>query len=444
MLADRFCLKQPLGRGAMGSVWAARDEKLHCDVAVKFLDTDLAASQTAIDRFSREALAVSRIASIHVVKVLDYGVVSNRLPYMVLERLRGFDLEELLERDHVLSVETTLELVKQTCRALAAAHRAGIIHRDIKPSNIFLAADGNELFVYVFDFGVAKLAEPRADGRQLTMPNTVIGTLEYMSPEQAMGMADQVDERADLYALGVVAFRCMTGRPPYLTDSLGELLAAIVKGQPPAPSSICNEIPEPVDEFVRKAIAIDREDRYSCAEEMGRAVVHLQKALDTRRIVPQCRPQPKSVTAGDARAPADALRAMAERVSTATKAPGEPDSSDDVASRSASQTLSSSVKRASRAHAEPHANLRAAVLKTIERHCEPLRRIVHRAHSEAQAIAPQLLGGRRIALGATVRRWAERGVYWCRFVSHHHREAVLLGAALLGATLLMAVLIILL
>jgi serine/threonine protein kinase len=236
----------------------------------------------------------------------------------------------------------------------------------------------------------------------------------------------------------------MTGRPPYSTDSLGELLAAIVKGQPPVPSSIRNEIPESIDEFVRKAIAIDRENRYSCADEMGRAVVRLQKALGAHRTEPQGPPQPKPVAAEDSRVPADALRSMVERVSTATKAPREPSSSGDLASRSASRTLSSPVKPAGSAPPEAQRNFRAAVLETIERHCEPVRQIVDRARSEAEAIAPQVLGGRRIAPGATVRRWAERGVYWCRFVALHHREAVLLGAALLGATLLMVALIILL
>ncbi|MFW5740213.1 MAG: serine/threonine-protein kinase [Myxococcota bacterium] len=233
VVGDRFELLHALGQGGMASVWAARDRKLDCEVAVKFLDPGLAASEEAAQRFEREALAVSRIPSIHVVRVIDYGVTEHHEPYMILERLHGYDLEELLERKKRLPLAMVVQITKQACRALASAHDAGVIHRDIKPANLFLTEDGPDLFVRILDFGVAKMeAAQGRDVRKLTRPDELLGTLEYMSPEQVLGSDAPIDGRADLYALGVVAYHALTGEAPFPGETLGELLLSLTATKP--------------------------------------------------------------------------------------------------------------------------------------------------------------------------------------------------------------------
>ncbi len=263
----------------MASIWAARDEKLDCEVAVKFLDPELTKSTELVERFRREALAVSRIPSIHVVRVIDYGVTEHHEPYMILERLRGFDLDQVVRQQGRVPPAKVLHILKQACRALASAHDVGVIHRDIKPSNLFLTPDGDDYFVHVLDFGVARMAAEGRGSRNLTRPDELLGTLEYMCPELVLGSGHALDGRADVYALGVVTYEALTGTTPYPGESLGEIIMSLTQRPLVPASSLQPDVPPAFDAWLARALAIARDDRFATAHEMGDALAVVERAL---------------------------------------------------------------------------------------------------------------------------------------------------------------------
>lgn len=279
LIEGRFRLSLPLGQGGMASIWAARDEKLDCEVAVKFLDPELTKSTELVERFRREALAVSRIPSIHVVRVIDYGVTEHHEPYMILERLRGFDLDQVVRQQGRVPPAKVLHILKQACRALASAHDVGVIHRDIKPSNLFLTPDGDDYFVHVLDFGVARMAAEGRGSRNLTRPDELLGTLEYMCPELVLGSGHALDGRADVYALGVVTYEALTGTTPYPGESLGEIIMSLTQRPLVPASSLQPDVPPAFDAWLARALAIARDDRFATAHEMGDALAVVERAL---------------------------------------------------------------------------------------------------------------------------------------------------------------------
>ncbi len=206
-IAERYRLEEPLGRGGMAEVWRAHDLRLDRTVAVKLLVG--AADPDALERFRREALAVARIAHPHIVAAYDFGADDGR-PYLVMELLAGETLEARLDNGP-LPVRDAVDIAAQTCDALGAAHRAGVIHRDVKPGNLIVAPDGT---VKVLDFGIARLHDAAT---ALTRTATVVGTSHYLAPEQATG--GTADPRADLYALGCVLYAMLTGGPPFGGDN---------------------------------------------------------------------------------------------------------------------------------------------------------------------------------------------------------------------------------
>ncbi len=206
-LAGRYVLDAPIGRGGMGEVWRATDTVLGRQVAIKMIDLSRVPDEAGAIRFEREARATAGLSHPHVVTVHDTGVEGDTA-YLVMELLPGPSLAERLA-DGPLPVEDVVDIGRQVASALEAAHARGLVHRDIKPANLVRAADGR---IRVVDFGITQLAE--AAGQQaLTATHTVMGTAEYLAPEQAMG--GRVDGRADLYALGCVLFALLTGRPPF-------------------------------------------------------------------------------------------------------------------------------------------------------------------------------------------------------------------------------------
>ncbi len=278
IIAGRFRLEHPLGRGGMAFVWAAHDVRRDTEVAIKLLNASVAASSEARTRFEREALAVSRIRHDNVVGIIEYGFGNDLIPYIVMERLTGTDLDEVLVKNHVLPYRTVVQIATQACDALSSAHAAGIVHRDIKPGNIFVERLQHDVIIKVLDFGIAKIFDGNLPTGQLTRPDEVLGTLEYMSPEQVVGGSD-IDVRADLYALGVVAYRCLTGRVPFPGDSLGELLLSLTRRPLVPPSSLRDTIPGEIDAWFEKALARDRDQRFRSAVEMRDELVKIDNAL---------------------------------------------------------------------------------------------------------------------------------------------------------------------
>lgn len=272
-IAGRYRLTRKLGEGGMGSVWAAHDEKLRRDVAIKLVTERISDSAKALGRFEREAMSIARLRSPYITQIYDYGVEEGS-PYIIMELLEGEDLKELLARDQRLTMDQTARVVVQVAKALHAAHAEGIVHRDLKPANVFIATEHGEQVCKVFDFGVAKALNDLADDNDTTAEGVLLGTPRYMSPEQAHG-AKRVDHRTDLWSLGVIAYLCLTGRLPFIAAGTGHVLVKICTEEPPPPSSVHGALPPEVDAFMMQALAKEPEERFQSAREMGMAFAEL-------------------------------------------------------------------------------------------------------------------------------------------------------------------------
>jgi eukaryotic-like serine/threonine-protein kinase len=272
LLGGRYELDGVVGRGGMAEVYRARDIRLDRIVAVKTLRDDLARDQTFQARFRREAQSAASLNHPSIVAVYDTGedmVGHTPVPYIVMEYVDGRTLRDLLRDDRRLLPERALEITDGVLRALDYSHRNGIVHRDIKPGNVMLTRTGD---VKVMDFGIARAVSDA----QATMTQTaqVIGTAQYLSPEQARG--ERVDARSDLYSTGCLLYELLTGRPPFTGDSPVAIAYQHVRENPVPPSRVDPEIPAWADSIVLKAMAKDPGDRYQSAGEMRNDI---QRAL---------------------------------------------------------------------------------------------------------------------------------------------------------------------
>ncbi len=272
LLGGRYELDGIVGRGGMAEVFRARDIRLDRIVAVKTLRDDLARDQTFQARFRREAQSAASLNNPSIVAVYDTGedmVGPTPVPYIVMEYVDGRTLRDLLRDDRRLLPERALEITDGVLRALDYSHRNGIVHRDIKPGNVMLTRSGD---VKVMDFGIARAVSDA----QATMTQTaqVIGTAQYLSPEQARG--ERVDARSDLYSTGCLLYELLTGRPPFTGDSPVAIAYQHVRENPVPPSRVDPEIPAWADSIVLKAMEKDPGDRYQSAGEMRNDI---QRAL---------------------------------------------------------------------------------------------------------------------------------------------------------------------
>jgi serine/threonine protein kinase len=276
LIAGKYRLTRLLGKGGMGAVWEGVHESLGTRVAVKFIDAEYASSDDVRARFVNEAKAAARLRSKHVVQVYDQGVGEDGRPYIVMEFLSGEPLDRRLDRLGRLSPEETARIVLHVCRALARAHESGIVHRDLKPENVFLVYDEEDEtdIAKVVDFGIAKITDTSSGGSSSTRTGAVLGTPQFMSPEQARGLRS-VDHRTDLWSLGVIAYRCLVGSLPFKGEAVGDLLVNICTGDPPIPSAIEPTVPRGFDEWVRRALAREPADRFQTPADLadGLAVV---------------------------------------------------------------------------------------------------------------------------------------------------------------------------
>jgi serine/threonine-protein kinase len=267
IIAGRYRLKRELARGGMGTLWVGFDLERRRSVALKFIHPTAAQRDEAHVRFEREARAAARICSANVVQTFDY-LVDDGQAFMVMELLEGEDLGALLGREGHLTLAHTAKLLVQIARGLGAVHAASIIHRDVKPGNIFLSRAAGEITVKLIDFGAARLVsrhEPRP-----TEPGAIIGTLHYMSPEQALGDAE-LDHRVDLWATAVILYRLLTGERPFHGATVSELIRSICGSRVTAPSLLEPSLPASIDAFFVRAFARSRDDRFSSALELASA-----------------------------------------------------------------------------------------------------------------------------------------------------------------------------
>ncbi len=266
-------LVRELGVGGMGSVWVADHRALQTQVVVKFMHAEVAADRESAARFSREAAASANVKSPHVVQMLDHGIAPNGAPFIVMELLDGEDLGVHCERrGTVMSLQDVDVVISQACKALARAHERGIVHRDIKPQNIFLTnAGAGEVFVKVLDFGIAKASDLTAAAGSGTKTGAMVGTPYYMSPEQVVG-SKSLDYRTDLWALGVVAYECVTGQRVFDAETVGGLAVAICGAPFPVPTQVNPALPASFDRWFSRACARDVSARFSSAKEMADAL----------------------------------------------------------------------------------------------------------------------------------------------------------------------------
>ncbi|MBW2458368.1 MAG: SUMF1/EgtB/PvdO family nonheme iron enzyme [Deltaproteobacteria bacterium] len=281
-VTGKVTLVEPLGQGAMGSVWRADHTTLKTQVAVKFISAEVASTGAeATERFTLEATAAAQIKSPHVVHMIDHGVTADGTPYIVMELLAGESLDERIERSGPLSLAETVHVVSQVVKALEAAHELGVIHRDIKPHNIFLTGDEDEPFVKVLDFGIAKQVG-LADGEEITQPGMIVGTPQYVCRDVIMALpGSSTDRLVDLWALGIVAYKCLTGVLPFDGDSLGAICAALAVGKFDPPSVHRPELSSAVDDWFARALAADRDDRFPTAGELAETFRALLDAPET-------------------------------------------------------------------------------------------------------------------------------------------------------------------
>ncbi|MFO0612340.1 MAG: serine/threonine-protein kinase [Polyangiaceae bacterium] len=250
-----------LGRGGMGSVYAAVHLQLGQYVALKVLHGDAARDADSVARFNQEAQVVSRLSSPHVVRVFDMGQTPRGEPFLVMELLQGRDLDAVIAEPRPLQIPEAIRLVLQASIGVATAHAAGLVHRDLKPANLYLARqpDGSEI-VKILDFGLTKVMAHGNVG--LTQSASSFGTPQYMSPEQIMS-AKHVDARCDQHALALILFELLTKRPAYEADTPGAMTVKIVTQKVPSARALRPEVPQKLDEIIQRGMAKKPGDRYA-------------------------------------------------------------------------------------------------------------------------------------------------------------------------------------
>ncbi len=266
MIGDRWELLAPIATGSCGEVFAAREFDTGRSAAVKVMRSDLLADPVSVTRFEREAVATATIHHPNVVRVLSHGRHEGR-PYLAMELLVGETLEARLARGP-LPLAEAVAVVTQIAHALDAAHAQGVIHRDLKPDNVFLVTGGETAAVRVLDFGYAKLAEHLIGDAGLTGANALLGTPLYMAPEQVQA-SREVDSRADLWSLGVVAYELVVGRAPFPSTNLADLFVEILTAPIPRPSTVNAALPRAVDAWCARALARPREQRPASATALA-------------------------------------------------------------------------------------------------------------------------------------------------------------------------------
>lgn len=274
LVAGKYRVERVLGEGGMGVVVAARHEELGQRVAIKILRHEISRMDGALERFLREARAAARIESDHVARVFDVGKLGSDSAFMVMEHLEGADLEKLLERRGRLDVAETVDYVLEALEAVAHAHASGMVHRDLKPSNLFLAekSDGTRR-IKVLDFGISKAEDGFASTKSstLTSPQALLGSPAYMAPEQIRS-SKSVDQRADIWSLGVILYELLSGVSPFAGETVGETFALVIDAAPTPLRERRPEVPEVLAAAVARCLDPDRDTRFVNVADLAAAI----------------------------------------------------------------------------------------------------------------------------------------------------------------------------
>jgi len=270
VLDGKYRVERVLGVGGMGVVVAATHVQLETRVALKFLLPEVLGHPQVVQRFAREARAAVQIQSEHVARVIDVSTLPTGSPYMVMEYLEGGDLSQALAKNGAMPVGQSVNYLLQACEAIAEAHALGIVHRDLKPANLFLARRaGRDPIVKVLDFGISKSGDGATSG--LTQTSNVMGSPQYMSPEQMMS-AKNVDARADIWALGVIVYELLTGAPPFVAESMPEIVFMVTQRDAPPLSEKRPDLPPALSRVIARALAREPAQRYANVLELARAL----------------------------------------------------------------------------------------------------------------------------------------------------------------------------
>jgi serine/threonine protein kinase len=307
LIEGKYRLVRQIGEGGMATVWEAEHERLQTRVAVKFLAGLHFGKEADRARFLDEARAAAAIRHRNVIDIVDFGTTDDDTPFMVMELLSGQTLADRIEADAPMAVPAVVELAVQMLGALIAVHDAGIVHRDLKPENVMFALDADGAVPKLVDFGISKILDRDEDPkRPKTREGLLLGTPQYMSPEQASG-STSIDKRSDIYAFGVILYEMLTGERPYDNESVVKLLSAVLEGTARRVDVVRPDLPAVIADVVTKAMSNDVNDRYADARELRTALIEAMKAPQDprppdavtvpppgrgRREEPESRPEP--------------------------------------------------------------------------------------------------------------------------------------------------------
>jgi eukaryotic-like serine/threonine-protein kinase len=288
VLQDAYQVTRLIGQGAMGAVYEATQTRLHKRVAIKVMERNLAANTEALARFRREIQVTAQLAHPNIIQVSDFGTAPTGEPFLVMEYLDGEDLEQRLQRVTRLPLASVVPIVKQLASALAVTHAEGIVHRDLKPANVFLVkVPGQTDFVKVVDFGISKVL--KASTTKLTRAQMIVGTPEYMSPEQAAGKVDEIDHRSDQWSLSCITWHMLVGRQPFFGPDVNTVLHQVMNGEPPPLSSkLAKLLPGQVEQVLRRALSKRQQDRFPTITAFARA---FEAAAPPQQGAPASEPQ---------------------------------------------------------------------------------------------------------------------------------------------------------
>ena len=284
LVASRLRVVRIIGVGGMGTVYEVEHELTKHHRALKILHARAARQPSVVERFVREASAAARVANAHVAETFDAGKLDTGEPYLLMELIDGETLDQRLQRTGTIEVGELTDLVHQACEGVHAAHQAGIVHRDLKPENLIVTVRDGAPFLKILDFGISKFDSERTGALGITTEGSVMGTPYYMSPEQVLA-SPSLDARTDVYSLGVILYECACGVRPYEAQSVEHLAVLIHEGkatpvdvrQPGLPAAFCAA--------VHRAMAVDRNARFSTARELAEAIAPLRTpAAGTRAV----------------------------------------------------------------------------------------------------------------------------------------------------------------
>src|SRR2546421_1561489 len=283
-LAGKYLIEKLIKRGGMGAVYLGKHVLMDKTVAIKVLHPSLALDDDVVARFSREAKAASRISHPHAVSVTDFGESENGVVFLVMEYLDGTTLKEVIKTDGPMALERVVEIVRQVTGALDVAHQQGVVHRDLKSDNIMLSQTNGDDWAKVLDFGIAKIQQ--GDGARdvdITAANLVIGTPQYMSPEQCSQSAE-IDARSDIYSLGIIIYEMLAGRVQFTVESPTMIMMKQVQDPPPSILEARPEVGAGLAQVIAKALAKQPADRFQTAGELSEALADAARASESSEL----------------------------------------------------------------------------------------------------------------------------------------------------------------